>query len=162
MVCRDKPSEPCVWTNSDELWIPGAIRGPLEEKRADARFDCHAVEGRRRPEFGQIIFIAGLSACAYSRTGYMTERDRSGSCRPPPRCEMRNGRTASVSFEFSPGSFVSLLEMLQGWNVDWTSNDRGHGWFLTVGRPRRYSMRSATNVISCRSAGRSFPDSEHV
>src|SRR3954468_5762810 len=27
MVCRDKPSEPCVWTNGDGLWIRGAIRG---------------------------------------------------------------------------------------------------------------------------------------
>jgi hypothetical protein len=27
MVCRDKPSDPCVWTNGDGLWIRGAIRG---------------------------------------------------------------------------------------------------------------------------------------
>jgi hypothetical protein len=34
MVCRDKPSEPCVWTNSDELWIAGAIRGLTSPARA--------------------------------------------------------------------------------------------------------------------------------
>jgi hypothetical protein len=59
MVCRDKPNEPCVWTNGDGLWIRGAIRGltfparrrgpaalpfgPLEETRVDARSDCNAV-----------------------------------------------------------------------------------------------------------------------
>jgi hypothetical protein len=58
-----------------------------------------------------------------SRTGYQTETDRSGSWPRPPRCEMRNGRTTSVSLEFSPGSFVSLLKMLQGWKAGWTSDD---------------------------------------
>jgi hypothetical protein len=40
---------------------------------------------------------------------------------------MRNGRTMSVSWELSPRSLVSLLEMLQGWKARSTSDARGHG-----------------------------------
>jgi hypothetical protein len=31
---RNKPSEPCVWTNGDGLWIRGAIRGLTSPARA--------------------------------------------------------------------------------------------------------------------------------
>src|SRR5215471_18905084 len=61
--------------------------------------------------------LHGCRSTPCPRTGYPTETDRSGSWPRPPRCEMRNGRTTSVSSKLSPRSFVSLLEMLQGWKA---------------------------------------------
>src|SRR5262245_47511730 len=65
--------------------------------------------------------LHGCRSTPCPRTGYPTETDRSGSWPRPPRCEMRNGRTTSVSSKLSPRSFVSLLEMLQGWKARSTS-----------------------------------------
>src|SRR5215469_8847279 len=43
--------------------------------------------------------LQGSRSTLCPKTGYRTETDRSKSWPRPPRCEMRNGRAMSVSFE---------------------------------------------------------------
>src|SRR5262249_28982349 len=60
--------------------------------------------------------LLGSRSILCPRTGYRTETDRSKSWPRPPRCEKRNGRAMSVSWELSPrvAPFVFLLLLFVG------------------------------------------------